>query len=54
MVAEAYPSTEVLFYIAKKKAAEMFKLTEGNKIIITGGTTDGSSGNTNLIKVETI
>lgn len=54
VVAEAYPSTDVLFYIAKKKATEMFKLTEGDRIIITGGTTDGSSGNTSLIKVETI
>ena len=54
VVAEAYPSTEVLFYIAKKKATEIFKLTEGDKIIITGGATDGSSGNTNLIKVEMV
>ncbi|MBR5614419.1 MAG: pyruvate kinase [Clostridia bacterium] len=54
VIAEAYPSTEVLFYIAKKKATEIFKLNSNDKIIITGGATNGSSGNTDLIKIETI
>ena len=26
----------------------------GDKVVMTGGITDGTSGNTNLIKVETI
>ena len=51
---EAYPSTEVLFYVAKKTAAEVFNLVKDDKIIITGGNTNGESGNTNLIKIETI
>lgn len=54
VVAEAYPSIDVLFYIAKRKAAELFKLNPGDKIIITGGATNGSSGNTDLIKIETV
>ncbi|MBQ2932787.1 MAG: pyruvate kinase [Clostridia bacterium] len=54
IIVEAYPSTEVLFYVAKKTATEYFKLSEGNKIIITGGATNGKSGNTDLIKIETI
>ncbi len=54
IIVEAYPSTEVLFYVAKKTAAELFELKEGNKIIITGGATNGKSGNTDLIKIETI
>lgn len=54
IIVEAYPSTEVLFYVAKKTAAGLFKLEEGNKIIITGGATNGKSGNTDLIKIETI
>lgn len=54
VIVEAYPSTEVLFYIAKKKAEELFDLSNGDKIIITGGATNGSSGNTDLIKVEKI
>ncbi len=54
VIVEAYPSTEVLFYVAKKTAAELFKLKAGSKIIITGGATNGKSGNTDLIKIETI
>lgn len=51
---EIVPSTEVLFYMAKKAAIDAMDLTEGNKIVITGGGTTGISGNTNLIKIETI
>jgi pyruvate kinase len=51
---EIVPSTEVLFYMAKKAAIEAMDLKEGNKIIITGAGTTGISGNTNLIKIETI
>ncbi len=54
MLAERYPSVEVLFYNAKRAAKEAFGLKPGDKIIITGGTTDGKSGNTDLIKIETI
>lgn len=51
---EAYPTTDVLFYIAKKTAKQVFNLQEGDKIIITGGATNGASGNTDLIKIESI
>jgi pyruvate kinase len=51
---EIVPSTEVLFYMAKKAAIDAMDLAEGNKIVITGGGTTGISGNTNLIKIETI
>lgn len=51
---EVLPSTEVLFYTAKKLAKETFKLKTGDKIVITGGTTNGLSGNTDIIKLETI
>ncbi len=54
VVVESYPSTEVLFYVAKKKAEEMFHLKEGDRIIITGGKPNGISGNTDTIKIETI
>lgn len=48
------PSTEVLFYTAKQVAEETCALEKDDKIIITGGITNGMSGNTNLIKIETI
>ena len=51
---EVYPSTEVLFYGARKTAQETFSLSKGDKLVITGGVTDGRSGNTNLIKIEEI
>ena len=54
VLTEAYPSTEVLFYIAKKTAAKTFELKRGDHIIITGGATNGTSGNTDLIKIESI
>ena len=51
---EVVPSTDVLFYMAKKTAVDTMNLKEGDKIVITGGGTTGISGNTNLIKVEKI
>ena len=51
---ERFTSTDVLFYTAKKMAEQYFSLKKGDKIIITGGDTSGTSGNTNLIKIENI
>ena len=51
---DTYDSTEVLFYAAKQKATEVFGLTHGDHLIITGGMTRGISGNTNMLKIETI
>ena len=54
LMEEVVPSTEVLFYVAKKAAMEALDLKPGDKIVITGGGTIGQSGNTNLIKIETV
>ena len=54
MMCEKLPSTEVLFYTAKKIAAEKLKLQKGDKLVITGGVTNGQSGNTDLIKIEEV
>ncbi|PWM43172.1 MAG: pyruvate kinase [Clostridiales bacterium] len=43
-----------LFEEAKKEACNEFGLREGDTIVVTGGVINGESGNTNLIKVETI
>ncbi len=51
---ESYTSTEILFYVAKNTVAKELNLNKGKKIIITGGATNGKSGNTDLIKIETI
>jgi pyruvate kinase len=54
VMGEVYPSTEVLFYSAVKLAKETADLQKGDNVVITGGVTNGASGNTNLIKIETI
>ena len=51
---EKFTSTDVLFYIAKNIAAEKLNLSKGDRIVVTGGDTSGTSGNTNLIKIENI
>ena len=51
---EVFQSVDVLFYTAAKVAASALDLPKGDHIVITGGLTNGVSGNTNLIKVETI
>lgn len=51
---ENYLSTDVLFYNAQKLTKHILNLCDGDKIVITGGVTNGKSGNTNLIKVERV
>ena len=54
VISEIFFSPDVLFYTGKKKAHEQMKLKRGDKIVITGGMTNGRSGNTDIIKIETI
>ena len=54
IMCEELPSIDVLFYTAKKLTKPLLSLKSGDRIIITGGVTNGQSGNTNLIKVEVI
>lgn len=53
VMSEPYNSTDILFYHATEAAKKTLNLQKGDSIVITGGYV-GSSGNTNLIKVETI
>ncbi len=54
VLCEKYDSIDVLFYHAKRKATETFHLEKGDRMIITGGMTNGTTGNTNLLKIETV
>ena len=54
VMCEQYDSTDVLFYTAKRLAKSTLGLKKGDHIVITGGMTNGVSGNTNLLKVETV
>ncbi|MEE0946056.1 MAG: pyruvate kinase [Acutalibacteraceae bacterium] len=51
---EMFNSTDVLFFNANKTAKQLLNLSKGDKIIITGGITNGNSGNTDTIKIDTI
>ena len=54
VMSEKFNSPDVLFYAAQKMAKQSMDLKSGDRIVITGGMTNGSSGNTNIIKVETV
>lgn len=54
IMSEEFPSTEVLFYHAGNTAKTLYRLAPDDKIVITGGITNGKSGNTNLIKIHTV
>ena len=49
-----YTSIDILFYFAKQIAKNSGLVKKGDTIVITGGTPNGKSGNSNLINVETI
>lgn len=51
---EIYKSTDVLFYSAVNAAKRQLGLNTGDKVLITGGNTNGVSGNTDMIKIETV
>ena len=54
IMAEKFPSMDVMFYYAKKATAKALNLQPGDNIVLTGGAIGGSSGNTDTIKIETI
>ncbi|MBQ5968795.1 MAG: pyruvate kinase [Clostridia bacterium] len=51
---DIFQSVDVLFYTGAKVAQRELSLEKGDRIVITGGLINGTSGNTSLIKVETI
>ncbi len=51
---EEYSSVDILFYFAKQTALKSGLVKKGDTIIITGGTPNGKSGNSNLINVEKV
>ena len=51
---DEYSSIDILFYFAKQIAKKSGLVQKGDTIVITGGTPNGKSGNSNLINVVTI
>ena len=54
VMADQFPSMDVMFYYAKKAAIDVLNLQPGDNILLTGGPVNGQQGNTNTIKLETI
>ena len=53
-ITDEYSSIDILFYFAKQIAKNSGLVKKGDTIVITGGTPNGKSGNSNLINVEKI
>ena len=54
ILTEQFPSMDVLNYFALKEAKKILNLNDGDTVVMTGGNTSGQSGNTNVIRIETI
>ena len=54
VMADQFPSMEVMFYYAKKAAIDALNLQPGDNMVLTGGPVNGQQGNTNTIKIETV
>lgn len=54
VLSEQFNSTDVLFYHALRAAATRCTCSPGDNVVMTGGITNGKSGNTNLIKIEAV
>ncbi len=51
---EHFPNMEVLNYFSLRVAKDALKLEKGDTVVMTGGDTSGQSGNTNVLRIETI
>ena len=54
LLTEHFPNMEVLNYYALHAARDALRLQPGDTVVMTGGNTSGESGNTNVIRIETI
>ena len=54
VLCEPYSSMDVMFWQDVKYAKELFRLSPGDNVVLTGGQINGAPGNTNTIKVEKV
>ena len=54
MLSPVFDGVSEMFAATAEKAKEMLSLKTGDKIVLTGGLTDGTSGNTDLVKIQTM
>ena len=51
---EEFQSTDVMFYNAAQSAKQLGLAAPGDVIVITGGVAGSATGNTSVLKFETI
>ena len=54
LLSEEYTSVEVIFFRAVAEAKRVLGLKRGDNVVLTGGQINGTPGNTNIIKLETV
>lgn len=54
LLTEQFPNMEVLNYYALRAAKDALNLSAGDTVVMTGGNTSGESGNTNVLRIETV
>lgn len=54
VLCETFDSMEEMFQNALRRAKEVCHLKAGDNVVLTGGLLNGSTGNTNMIKVERV
>ena len=54
VLSEEFNSMDVMFYYAMNAARKVLNLQTGDNMVLTGGPINGSHGNTNTIKIETV
>ena len=54
VLSEQFNSMDVMFYYAMNAAKKVLNLQPGDNMVLTGGPINGSHGNTNTIKIETV
>ncbi|MBQ9764941.1 MAG: pyruvate kinase [Lachnospiraceae bacterium] len=54
ILCEEFNSIEVMFYHAFNQAKKVFGLEKGDNVVLTGGQINGQTGNTNIIRVESV
>ncbi len=54
VMSEQYNSLDIVFYQAMNHVKRIFSLQKGDNVVLTGGMINVGSGNTNIIKVESV
>lgn len=54
ILSEQFDSVDVMFYYAMHHAKDIYNLNAGDNVVLTGGKINGTSGNTNTIRVEEV